>query len=117
MFKLVFFVPPDHAEAVKEAVFRAGGGSYEKYDRCSWQTEGTGQFRPLAGSDPFIGKPGVGRAGELERVPEARVEILLPDGAALPAVQALLEAHPYEEPAYEVYRIFQLQDLPGEVKP
>ncbi|SIQ74394.1 hypothetical protein SAMN05920897_11426 [Alkalispirochaeta americana] len=117
MFKLVFFVPPDHAEAVKEAVFQAGGGSYEKYDRCSWQSQGTGQFRPLSGSNPFIGRAGIGEAGQLERLEEFRVEILLPDHVALAAVEALLRAHPYEEPAYEVYRIFQHKDLSKEVMP
>jgi hypothetical protein len=103
MFKLVFFVPEEQAEAVKEAVFAAGAGRYEKYDRCAWQTSGTGQFRPLEGSTPFIGT-----AGRVEYVPELRVEVLCPPECAKAAVTALINAHPYEEPAYEVYRIWQI---------
>lgn len=108
MFKLVFFVPEDHAESVKSAVFATGAGRYENYDSCAWQTAGTGQFRPLPGSDPFIGASG----GALERVPEYRVEILCRDETVRPAIAALIDAHPYEEPAYEVYRVFQQETLP-----
>lgn len=106
MFKLVFFVPPHFVDEVKLAVFEAGGGRYEQYDFCSWQCPGTGQFRPLEGSDPFIG-----RYGEVERVEEFRVEVLLRDDLVVPAIRALIEAHPYEEPAYEVYRVYQLREL------
>lgn len=106
MFKLVFFVPRLHAEEVKLAVFDAGGGRYEKYDFCAWQTEGTGQFRPLPESDPFIGQP-----GQVELVQEMRVEVLLRDEMVRPALRALLDTHPYEEPAYEVYRVYQLPEL------
>ncbi|TVR67888.1 MAG: NGG1p interacting factor NIF3 [Spirochaetaceae bacterium] len=108
MFKLVFFVPPLYVDEVKLALFEAGGGRYEKYDFCSWQTMGTGQFRPLQDSNPFIG-----RHGEVERVEEYRVEILLRDDLVVPAVRALVAAHPYEEPAYEVYRVYQLPELEG----
>ncbi|MFW5742684.1 MAG: NGG1p interacting factor NIF3 [Spirochaetota bacterium] len=110
MIKLVFYVPPDHAEAVKQALFAAGAGRYEKYDSCAYETRGTGQFRPLDGSSPFIG-----RAGEVERVEELRVEMICRDEVARAAVATLLEAHPYEEPAYEVYRIWTADDLPAEL--
>lgn len=106
MFKLVFFVPTLYVDEVKLAVFEAGGGRYPQYDFCSWQTAGTGQFRPLPDSDPFIGSH-----GHVERVEEFRVEVLLRDEVVVPAVRALVEAHPYEEPAYEVYRVFQLPEL------
>lgn len=108
MYKLVVFVPIDHAEEVKAALFAAGAGRYERYDSCSWECEGTGQFRPLAGSDPFLG-----RQGELERVRELRVELLCRDEVVRAAITALLNAHPYEEPAYEVYRVFTADDLPS----
>jgi hypothetical protein len=107
MFKLVFFVPEPQAEEVKAAVFRAGAGHYRLYDSCAWQTLGTGQFRPMPDSNPFIGT-----AGHVERVPELRVEVLCRNEAVRPALRALLEAHPYEEPAYEVYQVWQLPDLP-----
>jgi hypothetical protein len=106
MFKLVFFVPRMYAEEVKLAIFDAGGGRYQKYDFCAWQTEGTGQFRPLPESDPFIGQP-----GQVELVQELRIEVLLGDEMVLAVVRALLNAHPYEEPAYEVYRVYHLPEL------
>lgn len=107
MYKLVFFVPETHVDSVKSAVFEAGGGYYDKYDNCSWQTLGTGQFRPAKESNPFIGYP-----GRVERVPEFRVEVLCRSETVRPAVKALLETHPYEEPAYEVYEVWQLNELP-----
>jgi hypothetical protein len=94
VYKLVFFVPESHVEEVKAAVFGVGAGRYEHYDRCSWQVLGDGQFRPLVGSDPFLG-----RAGETERVREYRVEMLCEDSELKAALQALVDAHPYEEPA------------------
>lgn len=106
MYKLVFFVPEDQAEQVKEAVFAAGAGRYELYDRCAWQTAGTGQFRPLEGSDPHIGS-----TGTLETVRELRVETICRDEVVRASIEALIATHPYEEPAYEVYRVWMLSDL------
>ncbi len=108
MHKLVFFVPADHAERVKRAVFDAGAGRYRNYDSCSWQTAGKGQFRPLPGSTPFIGS-----RGEIEVGDELRVETICEDGVVRAAVEALLAAHPYEEPAYDVIRIYTIDDLRG----
>ena len=106
MFKLVFFVPAGQAEEVKQAVFAVGAGKYEHYDQCSWETEGTGQFRPQAGSNPYIGS-----LDQVERVTEKRVEVLLREEILVEALEALIGVHPYEEPAYEVYRIYQLAEL------
>lgn len=106
MYKLVFFVPSECAEPVKQALFDAGGGAYERYDSCCWQTSGTGQFRPLAGSTPYVG-----REGEVEYVTELRVEMVCDDHVVRPVLKALLAAHPYEEPAYEVYRIRTARDF------
>ena len=100
MFKICFFVPDSHLEQVKEAMFRAGAGRYEHYDCCSWQTSGQGQFRPLTGSDPFLG-----REGSLETVEEYKVEMICRDEAIDAAVAALRSAHPYEEPAFEAWTI------------
>ena len=108
MYKLVFFVPLDHAEAVKQALFDSGAGRYDRYDSCSWQTPGTGQFRPLAGSDPYLGTE-----GRIEHVPELRVEMVCRDEVVRSAVDALIGVHPYEEPAYEIYRIYTADDLPS----
>lgn len=107
MFKLVFYVPEENAEAVKDSVFAVGAGRYELYDSCAYQTRGTGQFRPLPGSDPHIGE-----RGRVEHVEELRVELVCREAVVRAAVAALLDAHPYEEPAYEVYRIWTAADLP-----
>ncbi|WP_431688690.1 NGG1p interacting factor NIF3 [Hahella sp. NBU794] len=100
MYKLSFFVPESHMETVKEAVFTAGGGKIGDYDRCSWQTKGVGQFRPLDGSSPFLGS-----VGEVEQVEEYKVELVVEDALIASVVAAMKLAHPYEEPAYDVYRL------------
>lgn len=100
MYKLAFFVPMEDAESVKEAVFRSGAGRIGDYEACCFQTPGTGQFRPLDGADPHIGE-----VGELERVEELKVELVCEDSLIHAAVAALKLAHPYEEPAYEVWRL------------
>lgn len=98
MYKLVFFVPESHAEVVKQAVFATGAGKIGNYDQCCFETPGRGQFRPLAGAHPFIGEP-----GGLERVDELRIELVCEDHLIREALEALRRAHPYEEPAYDVW--------------
>jgi hypothetical protein len=109
MFKLVFYVPEDHAESVKAAVFSAGAGKIGNYDQCCWQVLGQGQFRPLVGSQPFIGDA-PDRKGEarIEQVNEYRIEMVCSDEFIKPAVLALKAAHPYEEPAYDVCQLVAL---------
>ncbi len=100
MLKLCFYVPESHLDEVKKAVFEAGAGKIETYDQCCWQVKGWGQFRPLQGSEAFIGQ-----VGKLEFVEEYRVEMLL-DGQFKDAViNALKKAHPYEVPAYDLYPV------------
>lgn len=103
MYKLAFFVPESHLETVKAAVFATGAGRIGDYDSCCWQSLGQGQFRPLAGSQPFLG-----RQGEVERVAEYRVELVCADDLLRPAISALKAAHPYEEPAYDVWQLAEL---------
>ena len=105
VYKLCFYVPEEHAEAVKNAVFEAGAGRIGNYDCCSFQVAGQGQFRPLEGSDPYIGGQ-----GEIETVREFRVEIICIEDHLKAALSALRLAHPYEEPAIDLWR---LEDLPG----
>jgi hypothetical protein len=100
MHKLTVYVPESHLEPVKQALFAAGAGRYAAYDCCCWQVLGQGQFRPLAGSAPFIG-----RQGEVERVAEYRVEMLCEDARVAAAAAALRAAHPYEEPAFDFVRV------------
>lgn len=87
-------------EQVKEALFRVGAGRYDGYDCCCWQVLGQGQFRPLEGSDPFVGE-----AGKVESVPEYRVEMLCADDLRTDVVAALKASHPYEVPAFDLTRV------------
>jgi hypothetical protein len=96
--KLVVFVPVEALETVRDALFAAGAGRIGDYERCSWYAEGTGTFRALPGASPTIGE-----VGEEERVPELRLETVFPEEAQETIVAALRSAHPYEEPAYDVY--------------
>jgi len=106
MYKLVFFVPESHLEEVKLAVFASGAGRIGDYDQCCWQVKGQGQFRPLAGANPFIGDIAAdAEAGALETVDEYRVELVCADELVRPVVAAMRKAHPYEEPAYDVWRL------------
>jgi len=100
MFKLCYYVPESHLAATKAALFAAGAGRVGDYDCCCWQVRGTGQFRPLAGSRPYLG-----REGEVETVDEYRVEMVCADEQAAAVVRALREAHLYEEPAYDLVRL------------
>lgn len=97
MYKVVFFVPESHLEPVKTALFSAGAGRIGDYENCCWQVAGQGQFRPLNGASPFLGA-----VGELEVVTEYRVELVCENSAIDAAIAALKQAHPYEEPAYDV---------------
>ena len=103
MYKLVFFVPESHLEQVKNAVFSAGAGHLGNYDQCCWQVLGAGQFRPLPGSNPYIGS-----ANQLEQVNEYRVEMVCAETYIKPALAALRAAHPYEEPAFDVLPLLEI---------
>jgi hypothetical protein len=98
--KLVVFVPPDALDAVRDAVFAAGAGRIGDYERCSWYAEGTGTFLAGEATDPTIGE-----RGREERVPELRLETVYPVDREEQVVRALREAHPYEEPAFDLYRL------------
>lgn len=96
--KLVVFVPPSALDAVREALFAAGAGRIGDYERCSWYTDGTGTFLGGEGTSPMVGERGVE-----ERVPELRLETVFPENRHADVVAALRQAHPYEEPAFDVY--------------
>ena len=98
--KLVVFVPPSALDDVRDALFAAGAGRIGGYERCSWYTEGTGTFLGGASTSPAIGE-----AGQEEHVPELRLETVYPDDAHEQVVAALRAAHPYEEPAFDVYAL------------
>ena len=96
--KLVVFVPPDALDRVRDALFAAGAGRIGEYERCSWYAEGTGTF--LAGTST---SPTLGERGREERVSELRLETIYPAEREPDVVRALREAHPYEEPAFDLY--------------
>jgi hypothetical protein len=104
MYKFCFYVPESHLEEVKVAAFAAGAGRIGQYDSCCWQTLGKGQFRPLEGSNPFIGQP-----GHSEEVAEWKVEMVVADELIHDVVKAMKKAHPYEAPAFDVWRLSDLQ--------
>ncbi len=96
--KLVVFVPAEALDAVRSALFDAGAGRIGEYERCSWYTEGTGTFLGGEESAPAVGEP-----GREERVPELRLETVFPVEREAEVVRALRAAHPYEEPAFDLY--------------
>lgn len=100
MYKLCFFVPESHIEPVKAALFALGAGKIGRYDCCAWQVAGQGQFRALEGSAPFIGQKGA-----VECLDEYRVEMAVSDDRIKLVIDALVDAHPYEEPAYEYWQV------------
>ena len=102
--KLVWFVPEEALDATRDAVFAAGGGRIGDYERCSWYTAGTGTFLAGEGADPTIGEVGLE-----ERVVELRVETVVPAERAAEAVQALRDAHPYEEVAFDLYPLTDVE--------
>lgn len=99
-YKLCYYVPDSHLDVTKQAVFAAGAGRQGNYSHCCFQTKGMGQFKPLTGSQPFIGQQ-----DQVEQVEEWRVEMLCADDLLPQVLAALRQAHPYEEPAIDVWRL------------
>ncbi len=96
--KIVTFVPKNSIDQVRSAMAQAGAGCIGAYSECSFTSEGLGTFRGDSSTHPTVGKP-----GRFETTPEIRLEMVCPDEVS-PAVQrALIHAHPYEEPAFDVY--------------
>ena len=98
LLKLVTFVPYAQAEEVRKALFDAGCGCIGNYESCSYNLEGEGTFRAKEGANPFCGT-----VGELHREPEMRIETILPAFKKSAVVKALIAAHPYEEPVFDLY--------------
>jgi hypothetical protein len=96
--KLVVFVPREALDSVRDALFAAGAGRIGEYARCSWFTEGTGTFLGGEATAPSVGQP-----GREERVAELRLETVYPVEQEAEVVDALRSAHPYEEPAFDLY--------------
>ncbi|MBC7828171.1 MAG: Nif3-like dinuclear metal center hexameric protein [Chitinophagaceae bacterium] len=95
--KLFTFVPVDHVEAVRRAIFDAGAGNIGNYSECSFDAEGTGTFKGNEKTDPFVGEK-----GKRHYEKELKLEVVIPAHLQQPVVNALKDAHPYEEVAYDV---------------
>ncbi len=100
MYKLCFYVPADYLEIVKQALFEKGAGRTSLYDQCCWQVLGEGQFRPLSGSQPFIGYQ-----EQVEKIAEYKVEMFCQEELIADVEKELLKIHPYQQPAYEIYKL------------
>lgn len=98
LLKLAVYVPVEQADAVRSALFSAGCGTIGDYDQCSYNVAGEGTFRAGEGCNPFCGK-----VGEMHREKEIRIETILPAYIKGRVIRAMLAAHPYEEPAYDIY--------------
>ncbi len=104
--KIITFIPVGPAiSAVRDALSAAGAGRIGDYSDCSFATAGTGQFKPLTGADPTIGE-----VGQVERVAETKLEMVLPRHRRAAVLAALRAAHPYEEPAFD---LFEMAELPS----
>jgi len=104
-YKLCFYVPVPQVETVKNALFAKGAGKIGNYDCVAWQTLGQGQFRPLAGSNPHLGEQ-----GKIETVEEYKVEMVCAADIIKVVIKTLIHAHPYEEPAYDVFPLTRIDE-------
>ncbi len=107
-YKLIVFVPVESVGKVSEAVFAAGAGATGSYNKCSFQAQGTGTFLPLEGARPAIGKK-----GKLAKVLEIRFETVVPAEKLEQVIAAMKKAHPYETPAFDVFKLHNSQNKFG----
>ncbi len=98
LYKLVTFVPVDHIDKVREAIFNAGAGNIGNYDSCSFNVSGEGTFKGNEDANPFVGKK-----GDMHKEKEIRIESIFPGYLKNKIINNLLNAHPYEEVAYDIY--------------
>lgn len=107
-YKLIVFVPANDVNEVAEALFSAGAGQIGNYSHCGFQTEGMGTFLPLEGA-----KPAIGQKGRLEKVDEIKLEAVVPADKVAAVVSAMRRAHPYETPAFDVFRHYDVESKFG----
>lgn len=106
--RLITFAPHEQAEEVRQAMFDAGAGHIGDYSKCSFNSEGEGTFKGSEDTDPFIGKP-----GELTRTREMKIETIYPVSKEKEVLKALIDAHPYEEVAYDIFTLENNYDRIG----
>lgn len=106
MYKITFYVPKTHLDTVKDHLFAKGAGKIGHYDKCAWQTLGTGQYQPLEQSNPYKGN-----RNQISQEAEYLVEMVCEDNLIKSVLETLIETHPYENPAYGAWKITLLEDL------
>src|SRR5699024_1385996 len=102
LYKLIVFVPVDYVDDLRNAMSEAGAGHIGNYSHCTYQSPGKGTFKPLEGTNPFIGEKGT-----LEYVDEYKLETIVPESVLSKVLQAMEQSHPYEEVAYDLYELAQ----------
>ena len=100
LYKLAVYVPNSHIDKVKNALFDAGAGHIGNYSHCSFSTQGVGSFKPLENTNPYIGN-----IGEIELVEEVKIETIVPQRILGGVISSMIKAHPYEEVAYDIYKL------------
>ncbi len=98
--KLIVYIPKDHLEEVRQSVFNAGAGHIGNYEQCSFGTDGIGTFKGNENTNPFVGNP-----GSLHQEKEVRFETVFPSHLQGKVISALLKSHPYEEVAYDIFKL------------
>ncbi|WP_209125856.1 Nif3-like dinuclear metal center hexameric protein [Alkalihalobacillus sp. BA299] len=106
--KVVVFVPHSHVDHVRSALGNAGAGHIGNYSHCTFNSEGFGTFTPLEGTNPFIGQQ-----GKLEKVDEVKIETIIPSHLQNKVIAAMIKAHPYEEPAFDIYPLHNNGEVLG----
>lgn len=104
--KIVTFVPSENADAVRDAIGKAGAGQIGEYSFCSYTVSGVGRFLPSKNANPHIGQ-----SGKLETVEEERVEVVCDRSKAKEVIEAMKSAHPYEEVAFDIYPLMNEEEL------
>ena len=99
-YKVIVYVPHDYADAVREAIASAGGGTLGKYTHCTFTSTGIGRSKPMEGANPHIGT-----IGQVEEIPEERIEVTCDEGVVGGVVSAIKRIHPYDEIAMDVYQL------------
>jgi len=106
--KIITFCPSSHVPDIKNALFASGAGNIGNYSNCSYTSSGVGTFMPLADSNPFVGE-----LNKLQQEEEERIEVIIPSYKLNKAISAMLNAHPYEEPAYDIYNLNNTNKMVG----
>ncbi len=106
MYQLSYYVPEAEHHNLKQRLFEAGAGQFNNYDRCCWQTLGEGQFRPLEKSQAYIGNK-----LQQHSIMEYKVEMICQKQYLKAVLESLFKHHPYEQPAYHVVKVINIDDL------